>query len=153
MVRAHDVEVLCDVRAQPFSRRHPHFDRGSLEAAFPCVWLGKELGGLRRDARPDSPHVALGEFRAYADHMETAEFREGIARLLAIASERRTAFLCAEKDWRSCHRSFIADHLVAISGVGVHHILSEHAADPHRLRREARLQEGRLIYDVTGMLF
>src|SRR5690242_20815532 len=57
-------------------------------------------------------------FRAYADHMETDEFRGELARLLALAQERPTAVLCAEAvPWR-CHRQLIADALVA-RGFGV----------------------------------
>ena len=84
-------------------------------------------------------------FRGYADHMETEEFREGIDRLLELASESRTAVLCAEAVWWKCHRSLIADHLKA-TGVTVLHILSEGKAEEHPYTSAARIVNGQLSY-------
>ena len=41
--------------------------------------------------------------------MATEEFAAGIERLERLASERLTAVMCAEADWRRCHRQLIAD--------------------------------------------
>jgi uncharacterized protein (DUF488 family) len=103
--------------AFPASRRHPHFAREPLAAALAArgvayAWL-PALGG-RRDPKPESPHAAWrnASFRAYADHMDGAEFQEGLADLLRLAGERRVAVMCAESvPWR-CHRQLIADLLV-----------------------------------------
>lgn len=150
LLEAHGIEALADVRAFPASRRYPHFSRDRLAAAWEDYhWLGKELGGYRKSARADSPHTALeGMWRAYADHMEGGEFRAGIARLLAIASERPTAVMCAERLWNECHRRHIADHLVAIEGVEVLHITGASPPDPHRVDPRARLDGARLLYDL-----
>jgi len=47
---------------------------------------------------PGSPNSGLRNqaFRGYADHMATAEFGEGVAELLELASVRTVAVLCAE---------------------------------------------------------
>jgi len=156
---AHGVERVCDVRSFPRSRRWPHFDRAALEALLPdrgveYAWLGRELGGFRKP-RPDSPHTALAEgFRGYADHMEGKTFRRGLDRLREFAGERPTACLCAELDWRHCHRRHLADALVA-EGVAVLHLRdagppTAHRLDP-RVRREAEGGRGgapRLVYDL-----
>jgi uncharacterized protein (DUF488 family) len=53
--------------------------------------------------------------------------------------------MCAEAvPWR-CHRSLIADALVA-RGVVVRHILSSGRADAHRLTSFARVHDGRVSY-------
>ena len=89
-------------------------------------------------------------FRAYADHMETAEFRDELARLEALARERPTAIVCAEAvPWR-CHRQLIADALVA-RGHEVRHITGPAAPEPHRLTPFARLMGDRLVYDGGQM--
>lgn len=149
LLEAHGIEALVDVRAFPRSRRWPHFSGDRLAAAWADYhWLGKELGGYRKSAREDSPHTALeGMWRAYADHMEGAEFREGIARLLALARERPTAMMCAERLWHDCHRRHIADHLVAIEGVETLHIVGPSPPDPHLVDPRARLDGTRLVYD------
>jgi uncharacterized protein (DUF488 family) len=150
LLKAHGIGALVDVRAFPVSRRYPHFSGDRLAAAWEDYhWLGKELGGYRKSAREGSPHAALeGMWRAYADHMDGGEFRAGIARLLAIARERPTAVMCAERLWNECHRRHIADHLVAIEGVEVLHITGSGPADPHRIDPRARTDGARLVYDL-----
>jgi uncharacterized protein (DUF488 family) len=149
LLRAHAIETLVDVRAFPVSRRYPHFSGDRLAAAWPgYVWLGKALGGYRKSARGESPHAALsGMWRAYADHMESPEFRAGIERLLALAEERPTAVMCAERTWHECHRRHIADHLVAIERVETFHVANLGPPAPHRVDPRARVDGTRLVYD------
>ncbi|HKQ23998.1 MAG TPA: DUF488 domain-containing protein [Burkholderiales bacterium] len=155
MLTAHGVELIADVRRFPASRRHPQFHREAL--AEMLVTHGSaylhlpELGG-RREPKPDSPNTAWREagFRGYADHMETAEFRRGITRLLEAARARPTAIMCAEKSWRNCHRGLIADHLKA-SAIEVIHILDAAATEPHPWTAPARLIHGRLTYTTPGI--
>src|SRR4051812_43729433 len=78
------VTCLVDVRAHPGSLRHPQFGREALErtlaqSGLRYVWQGEALGGRRRP-RADSIHQALrnDSFRAYADHMQSREFRHGV---------------------------------------------------------------------------
>lgn len=151
--RAH-IGCLVDVRAFPGSRRHPHFGRGELEHSLPAagveyVWEGASLGGRRRP-HAGSPHVALrnASFRAYADHMETDEFRDGVARVLERAAGGRVAIMCAERLPWQCHRYMISDYLVA-HGIEVRHLIDQSAPRAHSLRAEARVQDGRLIYDAN----
>jgi uncharacterized protein (DUF488 family) len=158
LLRAHAIDAVADVRRFPASRRHPHFARPALEAALAeagvaYAWL-PALGG-RRAARPDSPHVAWrnAAFRGYADHMEGAEFREGLAALLRFAAGRRAAVLCAEAvPWR-CHRQLVADALLA-RGVEVRHVTGRGPAAVHSLTPFARVEGERVVYDrgVSGTL-
>ena len=148
----HGIGTIADVRRFPESRRHPHFGRTPLAEALAAagvgyVWL-PDLGG-RRAVRPDSPHVAWRNdaFRGYADHMESAAFSAGIARLLDLAEQRPTAILCAEAvPWR-CHRQLIADALVA-RGIEVRHVTGPGAPAAHRLTAFARRAGDRLVYDA-----
>jgi uncharacterized protein (DUF488 family) len=152
LLRVNGIEALVDVRAFPGSRRHPHFGRSELETSLPAagvsyLWEGKALGGRRR-ARADSPHVAMrnDSFRAYADHMESDEFRQGVERLLELAAGARPAIMCAERLPWQCHRYMISDYLVA-HGIEVLHVIDASAPRSHALRAEARLSGGSLIYD------
>jgi len=151
LLRAHAITAIADVRRFPGSRRHPHFTREALapalaRAGVAYAWL-PGLGG-RRDPGAGSPHVAWRNpsFRAYADHMETAEFAAELARLLTLASAAPTAIMCAEAvPWR-CHRQLIADALLA-HGIEVRHVLSSAPPGPHRLTPFARLEGERVVYD------
>lgn len=149
----HEITTLVDVRAFPMSRRLPHFNREALELELPrhgirYVWM-KELGGRRKKIRSDSPNIALRNesFRNYADYMMTSEFAEGIRRLLQIADEGKTAYMCAERVYFQCHRMLISDYLTA-HGHEVLHIDDEkHPLREHKMMAEARLVDGKLVYD------
>ena len=79
--------------------------------------------------------------------MDTPEFEAGLARVLELARGSRPALLCAEAvPWR-CHRSLIADALVA-RGVEILDVLSATSAREHTLPKFARIGEGRVVYDV-----
>jgi uncharacterized protein (DUF488 family) len=152
MLRAADIRTVADVRLAPGSRRHPHFGGTALggalgEAGIAYVHL-PSLGG-RRKPRADSPHRALrvAAFRGYADHMETEEFARGYDRLVSLARESRTAFICAETLWWRCHRRLIADRLTA-DGWTVTHLLAPGKSEPHVLWDAARPGDGHLVYDA-----
>jgi len=154
LLRRHGVELLADVRTIPRSRRHPHFAGDALRDSLPAAGIRYDhleaLGGLRR-SRPDSVNLAWQDasFRGYADHMQTAGFEDGVARLLELARHERTAVMCAEAvPWR-CHRSLLADALVA-RGVPVAHIVGEGEAQPHRLTPWARVERGRVTYPALA---
>ena len=155
MLTAHSVGLLADVRRFPASRRHPQFGREALTAMLASHGIAylhfPELGG-RREPKPDSPNTAWREagFRGYADYMESAEFSQGISRLLEAAQARATAIMCAEKSWRLCHRGLIADHLKA-SGFDVMHVLDSAATEPHPWTAAARMIDGRLSYSAAGI--
>jgi uncharacterized protein (DUF488 family) len=151
ILKAHGIERVVDVRRFPASRKWPHFNAASLATSLPAAGIdyagAAELGG-RRKWRPDSPHTAwrVEAFRGYADFMDTQEFATGLGRVMALARERRSALMCAEAlPWR-CHRSLIADALLA-RGWDVLEILSEKEARPRRLPAFARLEGTRVIYD------
>jgi uncharacterized protein (DUF488 family) len=151
------IGCLVDVRAFPASRRHPQFSRGALEgsltgAGIRYVWEGKSLGG-RRKAAAESPHVALRSpgFRAYADHMGTADFRAGAERLLELANATHIAIMCAERLPWECHRNLISDSLVA-RGVRVLHLMGPGESREHALNPVARQDGERLIYDAGAQL-
>jgi uncharacterized protein (DUF488 family) len=145
------IGALADVRSAPGSRRHPQFGQTALASSLAAVGIEyvhlRGLGG-RRDAAPDSPHVALkvDAFRGYADHMASAEFAADYARLVAIARERATAFMCAETLWWRCHRRMLSDRLSA-DGWEVVHLLAPGKSEPHRMWDVARVVDGTLVYD------
>ena len=152
LLKQAEIECLVDVRAYPSSRRHPQFARTALEQSLSgtgirYVWEGKALGGRRTLVR-DSPHAALKSpgFRAYADHMMTAEFRAGAERLIEQGRAARAAMMCAESLPSKCHRSLISDYLV-VGGQCVSHLLDAGALEVHQLNPLARPRDGKLVYD------
>lgn len=151
------IECLVDIRAYPASRRHPQFarealDRSLADAGIRYVWEGGALGGRRRPG-VNSPNAALKNrsFRAYADHMATETFQEGLTRLLEAGRSARTAILCAERLPWQCHRNLVADSLVA-RGTRVLHLIGPGKSLEHALSRLARSEGTRLVYDAGEQL-
>lgn len=155
LLREYRIEAIADVRRLPGSRRHPQYDQDALAAslaehAIEYHWF-EALGGRRR-AQADSPNTAWrnASFRGYADYMASAEFAEGFARLIELASRRRSALLCAEAVWWRCHRGLIADAL-RVRGIEVLHILAAHEATPHPYTSAATVIDGRLSYAARAV--
>ena len=154
LLQENGVERLADIRRYPGSRRYPHFSKESLERELPRQGIEyvhmAELGGRRKPA-PDSPNRGLRneQFRAYADHMGTAEFREAVDRLLQ--SDKRTAFMCAEAvPWR-CHRGLLSDELLR-RGFDVTHILGTGQTQAHAMNKIARVEGERILYGEPEQL-
>jgi len=150
LLNAHGVQRLVDVRTIPQSRHNPQFGREQLSASLEQAGIHYThmpgLGGLRRP-RKDSTNTGWrnASFRGYADYMQTAEFEESLNRCMELASEEQVALMCAEAvPWR-CHRSLIADALLA-RGIDVQEITSATAARPHALTPWARVEGTKVTY-------
>ena len=156
-LKAHQIEVLVDIRAFPMSRRLPHFNRDSLEQSLPAAGIRYQsmtaLGGYRKKILEESPNIALRNpsFRNYGDYMLTPEFDRAISDLVAFADTSRTAYMCAERPYFRCHRMLVSDWLLA-HGHEVLHMDAEGPVKPHKLTAEARLIDGRLIYRGDRLL-
>ena len=118
LLKAHRVQRLVDVRTVPRSRHNPQFNRSELSPALHSARLHYRympgLGGFRH-ARRDSLNTGWhnASFRGFADYMQTSEFRDNLDDLINLAKAERVAIMCAEAvPWR-CHRSLIADALLA----------------------------------------
>ena len=148
------VGVLFDIRRYPGSRRHPQFNSGEMRR-----WLtdygveyrwAESLGGRRKGAS-DSPNAGLDndQFRAYADHMATEEFRTGVAELLAAAETRQVAVMCSETVWWRCHHRLLSDHLELVEGEAVEHLFPGGRRYPHVVTEIARVVDGRVVYPAV----
>jgi uncharacterized protein (DUF488 family) len=151
LLRHHGVSTLADIRASPRSRHNPQYDQEELRIALSQVGIRyvhvPRLGGHRRGLGEASPNTAWrnASFRGYADYMQTAEFARGLTELVDLAADGPVAMMCAEAvPWR-CHRSLVADALLA-RGIVVQEIQSIHRAAPHRLTSFARIAGEMLTY-------
>lgn len=150
LLKSHGVQRVIDVRTIPRSRFNPQFDAGQLPGHLAAAGIHyvhlPGLGGLRR-ARKDSLNTGWrnASFRGYADYMQTALFRESLERCLDLASAERVVLMCAEAvPWR-CHRSLIADALLA-RGIQACEIVSEVRARPHTLTPFAKVDGTQVTY-------
>jgi uncharacterized protein (DUF488 family) len=155
LLTAHGVGRLIDVRTIPQSRHNPQFGRERLGESLEKAGIGYThmpgLGGLRRPGR-DSMNTGWrnSSFRGYADYMQTSAFEENLERCIALATEETVALMCAESvPWR-CHRSLIADALLA-RGIDVREITSAKDARPHALTSWARVEGTKVTYPALPL--
>jgi len=139
LLRAGGVQLVVDVRSVPRSRTNPDYNLDSLPAALADYQIGHTrigaLGGLRKRSAAVPPEVngfwTNRSFHNYADHALSDEYRGGLAELMALSTERRTAIMCAEAVWWRCHRRIIADYLIA-AGRTVYHLMDGSKIVPAR---------------------
>lgn len=156
------VETLVDVRRFPGSRRYPQFSQEALFASLKEVGIrgirrGEGLGG-RRKSIPDSVNTGWRNesFRGYADYMQTEAFLREIDWLVSLPEIDKTVVMCAEAlPWR-CHRSLIADAVLA-RGIAVEDLFVTPAGAselrPHGMTEFAQVREGRVWYPKEPELF
>jgi uncharacterized protein (DUF488 family) len=150
LLKVHGIRQLVDVRTIPKSRYNPQFNEDSFSSSLSEADIEyvheSALGGLRH---PKKDSVNTGwrnaSFRGYADYMQTAEFSHAIEDLKKKALRKVTAIMCAEAvPWR-CHRSMVADALVAQKW-DVLHIMTKTVANKHKLTSFAKIKSGRIFY-------
>ena len=151
LLREWSIDLLIDVRRFPMSRRYPHFNEGTLASDLKqagIAYLHQDVLGGRRSPRKDSPNTAWrnAQFRGYADHMESYEFRAAVSAIVSRARDHTQAVMCAEAvPWR-CHRNLLADALI-VRGIDVRHIMQPGKANPHKLNKDARVVDAdHLVY-------
>ena len=150
LIREQGIKQLIDVRTVPRSRTNPQFNRELLPESLRAVGIEWEhapaLGGLRRPS-PDSPNTAWrnANFRGYADHMASREFERALDHVIEVGRSENVVLMCAEAvPWR-CHRSLIADALLA-RGFEVTEIIGRGQSRPHKMTSFARVEDGRVSY-------
>jgi uncharacterized protein (DUF488 family) len=150
LLQANGVKQLIDIRTIPKSRRHPQFGSEALADSLARAGIAyahmKELGGLRH---PRKDSVNLGwrneSFRGYADYMQTPEFNAAVEKAIQLSREKPTALMCAEAvPWR-CHRSLVADALLA-RGLEVLAIIGKTAPKEHNLTPFAHVRGTKITY-------
>jgi uncharacterized protein (DUF488 family) len=116
------VERVLDVRAVAASRR-PGFSKTALKNAL--AEEGIDYLHLRPLGTPAAGREAARKGRTaemrliYAGQLETDEAALAMEQALAAAAEKKTALLCYEKGAPECHRSMLAERMVARDGFEV----------------------------------
>src|SRR5438270_1730219 len=126
LLEAHAIQVLVDVRSQPYSKYTPHFESRPLKAAVTSreilyLYLGKELGG-----RPDGAEFYDADGYVRYDLVAASPlFLDGIERLEQGIQRYRVAAMCAEEDPAGCHRRLLIGRVLATRDTTVLHIRAD----------------------------
>jgi uncharacterized protein (DUF488 family) len=123
LLKASKIEVLVDIRSNPYSRYASQFNKDSLTTAIQAsgiryLFIGKELGGRPKDREfYDSEGQIL-----YPLLSESPLFLEGIERLINGMKTYRVALMCSEENPANCHRYLLVGRVLEDRGVMVFHI-------------------------------
>lgn len=131
IIKHHKIDVVADVRSQPYSSFSPDFSKNDLENGLRIygvkyVFLGKELG-----ARREEPECYVNGRVVYRLVEKAPAFKQGIDRLLDGLKNKhlRVALLCAEKDPLDCHRFVLVCHHLKNHLSDIRHIIGDAVED------------------------
>ncbi|MFZ5616685.1 MAG: DUF488 family protein [Pseudomonadota bacterium] len=125
LLRGAEITAVADVRSSPFSRHSPQYNAATLKAdlkqdSVAYSFLGKELGG-----RPPSGDLFRDGIADYERMAQTAEFREGLDRVIEGARAFRIVLMCSEHDPLDCHRCLLVARALSERNLVVRHVLSD----------------------------
>ncbi len=146
LLQRHAIEVLADVRSQPFSKYSPQFNRESLQASLPrsgiqYLFIGDQLGG-----RPSGD-----EFYDVAGHVlyhrvaEADFFLQGLERIELGIRSYRVVMMCSEEDPLICHRHRLVARVLRARGVPIEHIRDDGRLETYEQVEPATQQ--RMLFD------
>jgi uncharacterized protein (DUF488 family) len=124
LAEQHHIEVIADVRSQPYSRYVSHFNYPEIEMMIKqhhiqYEYMGKELGG-----RPPEGH-GYYDAEGYVLYDQVAQanfFRKGIERIKDLAATKRMAIMCSEENPAGCHRRLLIGRVLREDGIVLMHI-------------------------------
>ena len=123
LLALHEIDVLVDVRSQPYCGYSTHFNQEPLKRAVEArgvryLFLGRELGGRPEGGvfYDDEGHVLYGRVA------DSDVFRSGIERLERGRERYRIALMCSEENPLVCHRWLLVARVLRERGVDVRHI-------------------------------
>jgi uncharacterized protein (DUF488 family) len=146
LLHQHDVQMLADVRSQPYSRFAPQFNRELLEpvvtnAGIRYLFVGEELGG-----RQLGKITAIQERLAAYERLSAAhQFQRGLSRVLDEAEACVVALLCAEEDPTACHRRVWVARALHERGATVAHVRGDGRLDADDALRRLEPPVGRQL--------
>ena len=123
LVDEHKIEVIVDVRSNPYSKYAKHFhgpllDKTLADYDIKYVYLGHLLGGKPKESEF---YDSAGQVD-YAGLARSSKFVEGMQCLQQIMKSSRVALMCGEEDPSCCHRHLLIGKEAVKNGLVVKHI-------------------------------
>lgn len=136
VLKKHSIDVVADVRSQPYSQYKPEFNREPLsnhlqKNKIQYVFLG-DLCGARISAEECYVN-GTADYELIAKH---PKFKRGIQRLQKGLKKYRIVLLCAEKDPVTCHRTILVCKNLKSTDLEINHILEDGKLESHNLTEQ-----------------
>jgi len=154
---AYGIDVIADVRSQPYSRYKPEYNRENLKQTLKqngiaYVFLGDQCG-----ARIQAPECYVNGKVSFELVKRNKDFQTGLQRLRKGMQTHRIAIMCAERDPINCHRAILICRNLRAHDVVINHIvdnglLENHVDTEKRLIRIHGLEKALLYPTETERL-
>ncbi len=142
--------MLVDVRSMPYSQFTPQFNKETWvailrQAGIAYTFAGEYLGGRPKDPvcyRNGVLPEGKADYLSLVDYARVEQqpwYQKGVRRLVAIASEQRTAIMCSEEDPQECHRHHLIAQTLIGMGIPVYHL--RHTGQVVQAHRETRAEQ------------
>jgi uncharacterized protein (DUF488 family) len=146
----HNIDVVADVRSQPYSRFKPEFNRENLKTVLKNSNIGYAFLGDQCGARIDAPECYVDGKIDFNRVVQNKEFQKGLRRLQKAMENYRIAIMCAENDPINCHRAILICRNLRSENIVIKHIIENGLVENHldtekRLIRIHRLDQS-LLY-------
>ncbi len=126
LLEQHQIAPLIDVRASPYSRYVPQFNREPLAAEAERRDVAYRYLGEDLDGRPSDLALLTEGAPDYAKMAVDPRLLEALGKVVAAAATRRVVLLCSEGDTAECHRGKLLGRvLVNRFSVDVAHITAD----------------------------
>ncbi|MDY6931229.1 MAG: DUF488 domain-containing protein [Halobacteriota archaeon] len=121
------VDVVVDLRSNPYSKYVPHFNKRDLKRGLEAIGIDyvfiKEKGvGNILGGRPNDEECYRSNKISYEVVKGKEWYKRGILGLIDISKEKRTVIMCSEEDPYRCHRHNLITESLLERGFTVVHI-------------------------------
>jgi uncharacterized protein (DUF488 family) len=154
LLKRYGIEVIADVRSNPYSKYAPQFNKDVLEndlrnVKIEYMFLGRELGARRSE---EGCYIEGQAKYEIITHLPL--FRAGLERLLEGIKTYRIALMCSEGDPIVCHRTIlVCREIIKVSpDLKITHILGDGTTETHEQVQERLVKLHKLQPELFGDL-
>ena len=124
LLQHHAISTLVDARSTPYSRYNPQFRRSELHGALLAQGIRYRFLGDRLGGKPPDNRLRHADGSVDYDLVAASEFfQTGLQQLIEMGATANVAFMCAEADYKHCHRYWLITRALLQQGGAVQHIL------------------------------
>ena len=129
ILRRNNIQVLVDIRSDPYSRYASQFNKAEFQRAVEAAGIeyrysGASIGGKPKDS---SLYTSAGKLD-YDKLASTPSFQNELKALVDLAETKRIVLMCSEADPACCHRERIIARVLRSWGLRVMHIMPDGTA-------------------------
>lgn len=140
VLQKYSIDVVADVRSQPYSQFKPEFNREVLcrnlkKHDIDYVFLG-DLCGARINAKECYVN-GVADYKLISKH---SLFQKGLMKIKNGLKKHNIVLLCSEKDPLTCHRTILICRNLKSSNIEINHILDDGELESHQ-SLESRLMK------------